>query len=201
MAAPQVVPAVSPHPSYATLGARITAYFIDLLILLCMLLLVAVAMRTLRAMAIWSPAMGAEITPEQQWRSLGVRAKLLAVGAWVLASGPLYFILFEAAPWQATLGKRLLRIRVTDDAGRRITLARSSKRWFARWLSTFFGGPLVSLVTIALSKKRLAVHDGFARTLVLRGPPPAAESIEPWRFICGLVVADLLIIAIFLLTM
>ncbi len=201
MASPQVVSAEAPTHSYAALGTRIAAHLIDLVILLCMLLLVAVVMRTLRTMALWSPAMGAETTPEQQWRSLGAAAKLMVIGAWVLASGPLYFILFEASPWQATLGKRLLRMRVTDDVGRRITLGRSSTRWFARWLSSFFGGSLVSLVTIALSKKRKAVHDGFAGTLVLRGPPPVVETIEPWRFISGLLIADLLIIAIFLTTM
>lgn len=201
MTSPQVVPAEAPAHSYATVGKRITAHLIDLVILFFMLLLVGVFIRTLRATGVWSPLMGASATPEQQWRSLGLGAKLMVVGAWVLASGPLYFILFEASPWQATFGKRLLRMRVTDDAGSRITLARSSKRWFVRWLCAFFGGTFVSLVTMTLSKNRRAVHDGFARTLVLRGPPPNPAFIEPWRLICGLVVAELLLAAIFLITM
>src|ERR1700757_5146984 len=101
MASPQIVSADAPPRPYAGVGTRVAAHIIDLLILLCMLLLVSVIMRTLRATALWSPAGGASVAPDEQWRALGVGAKLLVVGAWVLASGPLYFILFEASPWQA----------------------------------------------------------------------------------------------------
>ena len=40
--------------------------------------------------------------------------------------GPIsYFILCEASTWQATFGKRLLRIYVTDDSRKRISIMRS----------------------------------------------------------------------------
>jgi len=35
----------------------------------------------------------------------------------------------------------------------------------------------------------------------LQGQPSCAESIEAWRFIVGLGIADLMLVAIFMLTM
>jgi RDD family len=57
--------------------------------------------------------------------------------------------LWEASSWQATLGKRLLNIYVTDDNRQRISLGRSVGRWLARWICSWFGGNLISVITIA----------------------------------------------------
>ena len=49
--------------------------------------------------------------------------------------GWLYFALFESRGWQATPGKRLLGLRVTDLAGNRISFGRASRRYFSKLLS------------------------------------------------------------------
>jgi uncharacterized RDD family membrane protein YckC len=137
MASPQVTPVETSPPVYAALGRRLAAYVIDVLLVLGLLFMVAFAVRGLRAIGLWAPSDSA-VPPEQLWRALGVGPKLLIVLAYFISLGPMYVILFHASGWQATIGKRLAGIYVTDDAGNRITLSRSCGRWFAQFLVDSF---------------------------------------------------------------
>jgi uncharacterized RDD family membrane protein YckC len=76
-----------------------------------------------------------------------------------------YHILFTGSAWQATPGKRVLGIKVVDSEGARITLARSTGRWFAAALSylTFYIGFLMA----AFTDRKLALHDMVASTRVV----------------------------------
>ncbi|MBZ5661817.1 MAG: RDD family protein [Acidobacteriia bacterium] len=77
-----------------------------------------------------------------------------------------YYVFFETSSWQATPGKRLFRLYVTDLAGGKITLQRSSMRYFGRKISevTFLVGYLIA----AFTEKKQALHDIMAGCLVLR---------------------------------
>ena len=79
----------------------------------------------------------------------------------------LYFTLFESGGWQATPGKRLLGLRVTDLSGDRISFGRASGRYFSKILSflVFF----IGFIMAGLTDKKQGLHDKFAGTLVLRG--------------------------------
>jgi uncharacterized RDD family membrane protein YckC len=82
------------------------------------------------------------------------------LGAW------LYFALLESSAWQATPGKRLLGLKVTDLEGQPITFARASARYFGRILS---GLPLgAGYLLAAFTARRQALHDLLAGCLVLR---------------------------------
>jgi uncharacterized RDD family membrane protein YckC len=52
-----------------------------------------------------------------------------AVGLWVYYAG------FESSKWQATPGKRLFGLSVTDEQGRRIGLWRATRRFAAKGAS------------------------------------------------------------------
>jgi uncharacterized RDD family membrane protein YckC len=81
--------------------------------------------------------------------------------------GCLYYTLFEASPWQATPGKRILRLYVTDLNGRRLTFPRALLRNVARQISgVFFIGYLMA----GFTEKKQALHDILASCLVLRRP-------------------------------
>jgi uncharacterized RDD family membrane protein YckC len=82
------------------------------------------------------------------------------VGVW------LYYTLFEASPWQATPGKRLLRLYVTDLFGRPLTFGRAAARNAAKLISslTFLVGYLVA----GFTPRKQALHDLLASCLVLR---------------------------------
>jgi uncharacterized RDD family membrane protein YckC len=78
----------------------------------------------------------------------------------------IYGIIIEASAQQATIGKRLVNIKVTDLIGNRISLSTSFVRNIAKLLSAlpFFFGYLYSF----LNKKQQCWHDIAANTLVIK---------------------------------
>lgn len=83
---------------------------------------------------------------------------------WLLAA-PIYYASLESSEWQATIGKRLIGIKVVDLEGRRIGFGRALGRWLASSLSylTFYIGFLLA----ALTERKQALHDFVAGTLVV----------------------------------
>jgi len=77
----------------------------------------------------------------------------------------LYFTFFEASSWQATPGKRILRLYVADLNGRPLTLARAALRNVARIIS---GVLLIGYLIAGFTEKKQALHDIVAGCLVLR---------------------------------
>lgn len=86
-------------------------------------------------------------------------------GALSTLAGWLYFALFESSAHQATPGKMLLGIVVTDEAGKRVGFGRASGRHFAKILS----GVLlcIGFLMVAFTKKKQGLHDMLAKTLVV----------------------------------
>jgi uncharacterized RDD family membrane protein YckC len=80
----------------------------------------------------------------------------------------LYYALFEASSWQATPGKRVLRLYVTDLHGRPITFTRATIRHFAKIISSLTF--LVGYFLAGFTEKKQALHDLIASCLVLRRP-------------------------------
>ena len=78
----------------------------------------------------------------------------------------LYSALLESSVWQATLGKKLLGLYVTDVNGKRISFARASGRFVGKSLEqlTLFIGFLAA----GFTAKKQALHDIVAGCLVLR---------------------------------
>jgi uncharacterized RDD family membrane protein YckC len=80
----------------------------------------------------------------------------------------LYFATFESSPWQATPGKKVLGLRVTDLEGRRISFIRASLRHFGKLISSLLLG--IGFVFAGFTEKKQALHDMLAGCLVLRDP-------------------------------
>lgn len=81
----------------------------------------------------------------------------------------LYCALFEAGKWQATPGKRLLGVYVTDLNGQRISFGRASGRYFSKFISSLIFG--IGYIIAGLTQNKQALHDKIASTLVFRGKP------------------------------
>ena len=97
-------------------------------------------------------------------------ANLLIKLLFTVAIGWAYEALQESSIHQATLGKRLVGIRVTDTEGRRISLRIATKRYFAKYLSLVsVYGYFAALVT----ERGQALHDLLAKTLVVKNPERA----------------------------
>lgn len=79
----------------------------------------------------------------------------------------LYHALLESSDWQATLGKKLLGLVVTDMAGQRVSFGRSTGRHFAKIITNMV--PLfIGYFIAAFTEKKQALHDMIAGCLVLR---------------------------------
>jgi uncharacterized RDD family membrane protein YckC len=77
-----------------------------------------------------------------------------------------YNTVMESGPKQGTFGKQLLKIRVCDIFGERITRAKALNRNLAKYLSvaTLFIGYIICFFT----KKQQCLHDMVADTLVIK---------------------------------
>lgn len=80
-----------------------------------------------------------------------------------------YFSLLESSPWQATLGKKLCGILVTDLNGNRLSVSRAMGRYAAKFASAIT--LLMGLAMIAITAERQGLHDMIAGTLVFTGRP------------------------------
>jgi uncharacterized RDD family membrane protein YckC len=84
---------------------------------------------------------------------------------WIFATiNWLYDALLTSSAWQGTVGKKILNLKVTDEAGNRISFARATGRHFAKYyLSTIL---FVGFIMAAFTDRKRALHDIIAGTLV-----------------------------------
>jgi uncharacterized RDD family membrane protein YckC len=160
---PEVIPALPPSPAvqarpvYAGFWLRTAAFLIDNIILGFVFTIVMASRPAAFIENFDMNAMPFKAIPH--FTPLGIVVVYLIV--WI------YFTFFEASAWQATPGKRILQIYVTDLGGRRLTLARAALRNIARLLS---GIVLVGYFLAGFTEKKQALHDILASCLVLRRP-------------------------------
>jgi uncharacterized RDD family membrane protein YckC len=79
--------------------------------------------------------------------------------------GWLYYAGMESSSRQATLGKSLLGMYVTDLRGQRISFLRATARYFAKFLSALI--LMIGYIMAAFTERKQALHDKLADTLVL----------------------------------
>ena len=107
-----------------------------------------------------------------------IGAVVLGIAVWAYAA------LQECGPRQATLGKRILGLRVTGLDGGRVSLLTASYRSWPRWLPGIMGVvgildavvaliALAACIAVAFTPRKRGLHDMMARCLVVRQPPAA----------------------------
>lgn len=77
----------------------------------------------------------------------------------------LYFVLQESSEAQATLGKRLLGIKVTDAQGRRLGRGHALGRWVSHLIC--YVTLYIGYVVAAFTQRKQGLHDMVAGTLVV----------------------------------
>ncbi len=75
-----------------------------------------------------------------------------------------YFVVLEASKLQATLGKLVVGIRVSDANGQRIGIGRSIGRTLAKIVSYIV--LLIGFIMVAFTDRKRGLHDMLAGTLV-----------------------------------
>ena len=88
-----------------------------------------------------------------------------ALGLGFLAFAWPYFALLESSRKQATLGKMVMRIKVTTVNGGRVSFWRASGRLFAKLLSVAV--LYIGFIMVAFTKRKQGLHDLIAGCLVV----------------------------------
>ncbi len=78
----------------------------------------------------------------------------------------LYFTMLEASAKQATPGKMVLRLIVTDLDGNRISFGRANGRYWGKIISAVI--LMVGFIMAGFTEKKQALHDILAGTLVVK---------------------------------
>ena len=78
----------------------------------------------------------------------------------------LYSALMVSGPWQATLGKRAVGIKVTGMNGERISFLNATGRFFATYLSFII--VFIGYLMMLWDDKKQTLHDKLAGTLVVK---------------------------------
>ena len=148
-----------PAVRYAGFWRRVLAYIVDGIIIGAVMTPFGVGI----GLAHVAAALNHEMTPE----ALGalVMASLFVWGLRMLVSW-IYGAAFESSRWQATPGKMLLGMKVTDLQGRRLSFLQASGRALGKWLSGFLLG--MGYVLVAFTDRKQGLHDLMAGTLVRR---------------------------------
>jgi len=79
----------------------------------------------------------------------------------------LYHALMESSEWQATVGKRVLGLVVTDMAGQRVSFGRATGRHFGKIITNIVPA-FIGYIMAGFTERRQALHDMMAGCLVLR---------------------------------
>lgn len=154
---------------YGDFWARLVAYVVDALIMG-----VAVIALFIPLAAITGAAAHLQVLQDAPRHGQPTPAMVAAifsivftfVGAALLITW-LYHAYCESSSWQATVGKRVMNLYVTDLNGQPISFLHATGRHFAKIITGLI--PLfLGYIMAAFTERRQALHDMIAGTLVLR---------------------------------
>ena len=164
--------AVSPHwlppvtRSYAGFWLRFVAHIIDGLLIGAVCGAIFVPLFFLSGLSGFLRAVDRSRQPDPAVIASFVSSIVLLVLASVLGSW-LYYAYFESSDWQASIGKKVMNLIVTDMNGNRVSFGRASGRYFAKIISGLI--PLgIGYILAGITEKKQALHDMIASCLVLR---------------------------------
>jgi uncharacterized RDD family membrane protein YckC len=154
---------------YAGLGRRFVAFIVDLILILLMGTIVISFFSLTNGIKYlyYLTVSGAHYSTLTEAGSLDA-----AVGPILAAYGMLFFVVpwlyfagFESSRSQATPGKVLMHLVVTDLGGSKPTFARTTLRFFSKYISALI--IFIGFIMIGFTKKRQGLHDKISGCLVL----------------------------------
>jgi uncharacterized RDD family membrane protein YckC len=155
---------------YGGFWARFVALVIDNAVVFVILLAAGISMGTAVAMA-------------------GMEDMTSMIGGVVFTFIPfLYWPVLESSSWQATVGKRVMGLQVTDLEGNRLSFVHALLRAFAKIVSSIPMG--IGFLIAAFTARKQALHDIIVKTLVVRTGPS-----QLWKIFVALIVGVIIMAA------
>jgi uncharacterized RDD family membrane protein YckC len=158
--------AAVPRVEYAGFWLRFLAFLIDNAVMGIGLVLILIPLIFLTGLG----GFIGEIHPDEDMNDVGI---FMLFGLLFLAATVsllwtwLYHALMESSAWQATLGKKVLGLVVTDMAGRRVSFGRATGRHFAKIITNMVPA-FIGYIMAGFTERKQALHDMIAGCLVLR---------------------------------
>jgi uncharacterized RDD family membrane protein YckC len=152
--------------AYAGFWLRFVAAFIDGLVVG-----IPVGIVLLATVASMIPALAQVGRSANPMLVIGVfLPKLIFAVIFYLVISWLYWAAMESSGWQATIGKKVLSLYVTDLNGNHASFGKTSGRFLAgRGIGAFVGVYfLVDCILAGFTERKQALHDIIAGTLVMR---------------------------------
>lgn len=142
---------------YAGFWMRVLAGFIDVLLGQLFILIVAVI-----SGGILGGVMGAASASMES-----IKEAATALGQFIsVVISWLWFTVAESSAWQASVGKKMLGLKVTDEEGGRISFGRANRRYWSKILSALI--LMAGFLMVPFTEKRQGLHDKIAGTLVVK---------------------------------
>jgi uncharacterized RDD family membrane protein YckC len=158
--------AAVPRVEYAGFWLRFLAFLIDNAVMGIGLVLILIPLIFLTGLG----GFIGEIHPDEDMNDVGI---FMLFGLLFLAATVsllwtwLYHALMESSAWQATLGKKVLGLVVTDMAGRRVSFGRATGRHFAKIITNMVPA-FIGYIMAGFTERKQALHDMIAGCQVLR---------------------------------
>ena len=158
--------AAVPRVEYAGFWVRFLAFLIDSAVMGIGFVLILIPLIFLTGLG----GIVGEIHPNEDMNDVGI---FMLFGLLFLAATVsllwtwLYHALMESSEWQATVGKRLLGLVVTDMAGRRLSFGRATGRHFAKIVTNMVPA-FIGYIMAGFTERKQALHDMISGCLVLR---------------------------------
>ncbi|MGB6485230.1 MAG: RDD family protein [Candidatus Acidiferrales bacterium] len=166
-AIPPAMPAAYPPAAvarpigYAGFWLRFVAWIIDRIILGVTFSFISLPLMAATSMRGWMVR-----PPQSPEELLAFFSAISKIAILAVVFNWLYFALLESSAWQATIGKKTLGLEVTDMAGRRISFARASGRYFGKIISSLI--LMIGFIMAGFTTQKQALHDMMAGCLVMR---------------------------------
>lgn len=93
----------------------------------------------------------------------------------------IYLSAFESSPWQASLGKRIMGVKVIDEHGDRVSIAQAFGRNIGKIASLAVLG--FGFIWAAFSDRKQAWHDSIARTYIVDEDALASREGRKQKFL------------------
>lgn len=156
-----------PHLQYAGFWKRFAAYIIDSIIVGMGSVVLLIPLLAAIGLGVFSMN---DVNPYYDSETavgflLAMLAGYVLLIAGVMVAGWLYFALMESSGQQGTLGKMAVGIKVTEMNGNRVTFARATGRYFAKFISSLTIG--IGYAMAGFTQQKQALHDIIAGCLVI----------------------------------
>ncbi|MDD1686951.1 RDD family protein [Methanoregula sp.] len=154
---------------YAGLGRRLIAFIVDIILIVLFDLVLAGTLGLFRGFQnlyfyAFQHVPASELTTEGTTAAL-MSSIVAAYGLTLIVVPWVYYAGFESSRSQATPGKVLMKLVVTDLEGNKATFARTSLRFFWKYVSTLI--IFIGFIMIGFTKKHQGLHDKLSGCYVL----------------------------------